>query len=49
MLTEPLAEKVRLLLLPKLSPRKDKPILETLQSQPRTLLIKTDLTNQKQS
>jgi hypothetical protein len=39
-LTKTLAEKVRLLLLPKLLPRKDEPILETLQSQPGTPLIK---------
>jgi len=36
MLTETLAKKVWLLLLPKPLQRKDKPILKTLQSQPRT-------------
>jgi len=35
-LTKALAEKVWLLLLPKPLPRKDKPVLETLQSQPWT-------------
>jgi len=36
MLTRTLAEKGRLLLLTKPLPRKDKPILKTLQSEPRT-------------
>jgi hypothetical protein len=35
-LTRTLAEKGRLLLLPKLRLKRDKPILETLQSQPQT-------------
>jgi len=34
MLTETLAEKVWLLLLPKLTPRKDKPILKTYANKP---------------
>ena len=45
-LTETLAEKMRLLLLPKPLPRKDKPILETLQSQPRTKPEPRNKTNQ---
>jgi len=36
MLTKTLAEKRRFVFLPKPLPRKDKPILKTLQSQPRT-------------
>jgi len=49
MRTEMLAEKRRLLLLPKLTLKRDKPILETLQSQPRTKPKLRNKANQNQS
>ncbi|MDP1624606.1 MAG: hypothetical protein Q8L64_02435 [bacterium] len=46
MLTRTLAEKGRLLLLPKPVPKKDKPILKTLHNQPGTPPTKTSTANQ---
>jgi hypothetical protein len=48
MLTKTLAEKVRLLLLPKLTWRKDKPILETYGNQPRIKPKPRNKANQNQ-